>query len=148
MAYSVSLKVETTIQHVSPAYDLWMAYLLCREGHGAYYVKERLSSWRAHAGNLTSQGGSDWALGTAECSRTIANDARLESVRPIAKRKAAQAFFGLAVNSWTAGRRSDCWTNAWRSLWLEPSWKGLVATCLPILPRHLAPLLTKRPVRK
>ena len=31
-----------------PVYDLWLSYLLCRDGHAAYYCPERLTFYRTH----------------------------------------------------------------------------------------------------
>jgi glycosyltransferase involved in cell wall biosynthesis len=121
-----------------PAYDLWLTYLLCRESLGAYYVRERLSSWRSHAGNLTSQGGADWSYGTAQCWRTILHDPRLASIRPVARRKAALAFRACAVSSWLASRRAHCFSYGWQSLWSMPTWKGMVACVLPLIPTRVA----------
>jgi glycosyltransferase involved in cell wall biosynthesis len=54
-------------EHAGPAYDLWLTYYLARDGGAAFYVSERLSSWRTHATNLTSAGGLDWGIGAATC---------------------------------------------------------------------------------
>ncbi|MBW4554158.1 MAG: glycosyltransferase [Aphanocapsa sp. GSE-SYN-MK-11-07L] len=118
-----------------PAYDLWLTYLLCQESYGAYYVRDRLSSWRSHPENITSRGGLDWSYGAAECWRTVANDARLASIRPIARRKAASAFCCCAVSSWRAGQRGRCFSFGWRSLRMSPTIKGFATLCLPVVPR-------------
>jgi glycosyltransferase involved in cell wall biosynthesis len=38
---------------VAPPYELWMAYLACRNGGAAYYVPERLMRYRVHEGTAT-----------------------------------------------------------------------------------------------
>ncbi len=126
-----------------PAYDLWLTYLLCRERHGAYYVPERLSSWRAHEGNLTSQGGVDWSRSTAECWQAVARDPELSSIHSPARRKGAAAFFTCALNSWRRGRRSECVYYGWQSLRVLPNWKGLAACLLPAVPQRFVPRLGK-----
>jgi len=130
-------------EDAGPAYDLWLTYLLCRERHGAYYVPERLSSWRNHEGNLTSQGGVDWARSTAECWQAVVRDRRLSSIHSLARRKGATAFFSCAVRSWLNGRRSACAYYGWQSLRLLPNWKGLAACCLPAVPQRFATRLRK-----
>ncbi len=122
-----------------PAYDLWLTYLLCQESYGAYYVRDRLSSWRSHMGSLTSQGGLDWSYGSAECWRTVANDARLTSIRKVARQKAAIAFCSCAVSSWLAGQRRRCFSFGWRSLQMSPTIKGFVTLCLPVVPSAWLP---------
>jgi glycosyltransferase involved in cell wall biosynthesis len=38
---------------VAPPYELWMAYLACRDGEAAYYVPERLMRYRVHETTAT-----------------------------------------------------------------------------------------------
>jgi glycosyltransferase involved in cell wall biosynthesis len=127
-----------------PAYDLWLAYFLCREGLGAYYVPDRLSSWRSHAANLTSQGGLDWSYGSAECWRAIATDDRLASIRRLARYRAALAFRSCALDSWLEGRRGQCFVCGCESVRFLPTWKGLAACVLPAIPGWMASRLTSR----
>ena len=122
-----------------PAYDLWLSYLLCREGAGAWFVRERLAAWRTHFGSLTSQGGMSWLLGSANCWHTMARDLRFASVRRTARRKAALGYYGCAVRSWADGRRIDCVRYALSSVMSVLTLKGLAACMLPLLPTRLAP---------
>lgn len=122
-----------------PAYDLWLAYLLCRGGGGAWYVAERLSAWRTHPENLTSQGGLAWLRGAATCWDAMRRDPQFGPVRRAARRNAALGFYGCAVRAWAAGRRGECLQFAWRSLGARPTAKGLAACLLPLLPARLAP---------
>lgn len=123
-----------------PAYDLWLTYLLCRGGAGAWYCSDRLSAWRTHVGNLTSQGGLSWLHGSATCWHAMAKDRRFAAVRRTARRKAALGYYGCAVRSWADGRRGDCVRYALRSLNALLTFKGLAACVLPLLPTRLAPL--------
>ncbi|MBM3320406.1 MAG: glycosyltransferase [Candidatus Eisenbacteria bacterium] len=122
-----------------PAYDLWMAYLLCREGLGAYYVRDRLCSWRAHSENLTSRGGFDWRLGAAECWATVAADPALVSVRGPARERAAFALSSCAAAAWRSGRRRECLSFGLRSFRMRPTWRGAFACLLPLLPKERVP---------
>lgn len=124
-------------ENAGPAYDLWLTYLLCREGLGAYYVRDRLSSWRAHAGNLTSRRGYDWATGCAACWQAVTCDPNLSSIHRTAQRKAATALYSSAVSSWLAGQRLNCVRHGWQSLRMRPSWKGVIACALSLIPRWL-----------
>lgn len=121
-----------------PAYDLWLAYCLCREGLGAYYVRDRLSTWRRHPSNLTARGGSAFPSGSALCWIAIAGDRRLASVRRVAKRNAALALRSCALASWQEGRRWGCLRCGLRSLGFGPTWKGLAACLLPLTPKPVA----------
>ncbi len=123
-----------------PAYDLWLTYLLCCGGQGAWYVRERLSAWRAHETSLSAQGGIAWLSGAAACWHSVASDVRFATIRPEAKRKAALGFYDCATRSWAGGRRADCLRYAARSLSAMPTLKGALACLLPLLPQRLAPL--------
>jgi len=122
-----------------PAYDLWLAYLLCRGGGGAWYVPERLSAWRTHDGNLSSAGGLAWLKGSAACWHAMADDSCFGNIRQAARSKAAMAYYSCATRSWAAGQRAECLRFALRSLSAVLTLKGVVAFLLPLLPRRLAP---------
>ena len=139
-----SLLPEHLPTEVGPAYDLWLTYLLCREGLGAYYLPDRLANWRVHASNLTGQGDTKWFRGTAACWDAASRDPGLVSVRPAARRQAASIYSACAVGAWRDGRRADCLRDAWRSLRSQFTWKGLAACLLPFLPKFLADRLVAR----
>jgi hypothetical protein len=56
------------------AYDLWLTYLLCKNGLGAFYISDRLSSYRVHADNLTKSLGLDDWLPFARCWYEVSCD--------------------------------------------------------------------------
>lgn len=122
-----------------PAYDLWLSYLLCRGGAGAVYVAQRLSAWRTHADNLTSQAGLPWLLGSASCWDTMARDPLFAEQSRSVRAKAAQAWVGCAQRAWAAGRRADALRYGACSLVNRASLRGLLACLLPLLPPRLAP---------
>lgn len=122
-----------------PAYDLWLTYLLCCSGGGAWYVPERLSAWRTHGTSLSSAGGLAWFLGTATCWQQVARDRRFANIRQAARNKAALSFYSCATRSWAGGRRADCLRYALNSLRATFTLKGLSACALPLLPTRLAP---------
>ena len=121
-----------------PAYDLWLAYLLCREGGGAWYVHKRLSAWRTHAENLTSGGGLAWLKGSASCWQAMSRDPLFAPLHPLARRKAALGFYGCAMRAWRDGRRASCAGFALRSLRARLTLRGLCACLLPVLPLRLS----------
>jgi glycosyltransferase involved in cell wall biosynthesis len=122
-----------------PAYDLWLTYLLARDGGGACYVPQRLSAWRSHPGNLTSGAGLPWLQGSAYCWQAMADDAALAGLRALTMRKAAQAHASCAARSWRDGRRLRCMRFALLSLRASVSLRGLgLLLVLPWLPVGLA----------
>jgi glycosyltransferase involved in cell wall biosynthesis len=132
-----SLLPEGLPDQAGPADDLWFTYMLCRQGHGAYYVRDRLSSWRAHPGNVTSQGGADWSYGAAECWNAVTRDSRLSSIHPVARQKAAESYSSCAVSWWRGGQRLRCFRYGWQSLRMQPTWKGFISYLLPMVPTRL-----------
>ena len=120
--------------HAGPAYDLWLTYLLARDGLGAFYVARRLSAWRAHAGNLTSQSGIDWLLGAADCWRAVADDATCTAIRAQALAKAARGYSSSALKAMLEGHSSDGALLARRSLSSSFTLRGLVSWGLSLLP--------------
>jgi glycosyltransferase involved in cell wall biosynthesis len=118
-----------------PAYDLWLAYILCRTGYGAWYVPDRLSSWRAHSDNLTSAGGIDWSYGAACCWAEFAREAADAGIIAAARSKEALAHRVCARWYYKRGRRAEARMCAMRSLRANASWKAVVlygAACLPV----------------
>lgn len=122
-----------------PAYDLWLTYLLARNGAGAVYVPERLSAWRTHASNLTSQGGLDWLVGTASCWQAMAADPAAAAIAPIARRQAARWFYVCSRQALRSHRMALARQHARLSWQQRPSLRGAVAWLLanwPFWPAH------------
>jgi glycosyltransferase involved in cell wall biosynthesis len=115
-----------------PAYDLWLTYLLARDGGGAVYLPERLSAWRTHPTNLTSQGGTDWLLGAATCWQAMAVDPLTTSIARIARRKAARWFYASARTALRSGQGDLARQHARRSWQLVPSLRGALAWLLSL----------------
>jgi len=99
-----------------PAYDLWLGYLLARGGGGAWFVRERLSAWRSHDGNLSTAGGLDWLQGAATCWQAIAQDPGFAAQHRLARRRAAQSWRGCARQAWRLGQRGRGLQLAWRAV--------------------------------
>lgn len=129
-----SLLSDNLPDDVGGAYDLYLTYLLCRSGMGAYYVPDRLSSWRIHPSSVTASGSQAWALGATRCWRDIAADPRLTSIAAQARRKAAIACYACARHARLNGRRLECLRWGLQSLALAPSWRGAAACALPFMP--------------
>lgn len=131
-------------QNVGPAYDLWLAYLLCRSQGGAYYKPQRLASWRTHSENVTTTGGIEWALGGAWCWETIASDKTMHEIRHIAREKAALAYYSSAKCCLSEGRKAEGWRYATRSLKLSASWRAVAAGLLCLSPIAVSRLVLGR----
>ena len=123
---------------VGGAYDLFLAYVLCRHGAGAVYVDRRLSSWRVHAGNLTHIPSPARAQENAAVLRVMIDDRSLAGLRAELSQRYAEALWTVAVRNLLAG--SDR--------------RALAASCTALRLGHqrawllLAGLLVPRPLRR
>ncbi len=117
-----------------PAYDLWLTYLLCRGGMGAWYVPERLSSWRSHAGNQTTLADIALLRGSADCWFRLARDGSALKWERRARIKASQGYCACAKWYLRRGRRTEGRAYAARSIEAHLNWKAMAlfaAGCLP-----------------
>lgn len=71
-------------------FDRWFAYVVCRDGGGAYYVPRRLAYSREHLSNATSLMPLAWSEAGAYCYKLFAEDPAMEPVRPLLRRQAAE----------------------------------------------------------
>lgn len=102
-----------------PAYDLWLTFLLARTGGPAFFVNERLSSWRNHEDNTTSGGGVAWLEDSARCWLSIANDSFFYYYRKAALSKAARAFLACSMRQWKSKCKLSSLYYALKSLTLH-----------------------------
>ena len=81
-----------------PSYDLWIAYLLARDGRAAHYIPERLSSYRQHGGQDTATA-SRTLPSYVYCLRTFLTDPRLQDHHHalLAQTAMAERMLGLAL---------------------------------------------------
>jgi glycosyltransferase involved in cell wall biosynthesis len=126
--------VDSMPPQAGPAYDLWLAYLLCRHGMGAFYVRERLSSWRSHPTNLTSAGDIRLLDGAASCWAAVARDPAMSSVRKSARVRESRAYY--ACSRWHRRHRAtgQSLSYAWRSLRTDVNWRALALCARNLLP--------------
>ena len=81
----------TALPDVGPAYDLWLAFALCRMGAGAYYLPDRMTAWRVHPGQITATRDDAWRRGTLACWQAMAEDPVFWPVRRTVRRRLADA---------------------------------------------------------
>lgn len=124
-------------ERAGPAYDLWLTYLMAREGGGAIYVADRLSAWRSHPENQTTAASLDWSLGAAACWYAVAHDPQCVSLHALARRKAAAGYSGCALTARVAGEQMASLHYAWRSVRARATLRGLTSLLLPLMPTRL-----------
>jgi glycosyltransferase involved in cell wall biosynthesis len=67
-------------------YDLWLAYLACRDGLAAHYEPRRLGYYRVHGGSETATGRARMESATLFCYAVFLSDPRLASVTSVVRR--------------------------------------------------------------
>jgi glycosyltransferase involved in cell wall biosynthesis len=79
------------------AWDLWLAYLACREGGAAWYLPETLFRYRVHAESLTVRGDVGTNLGAVFVLERLLRDVRLLRWKRTFRRRLAreQILIGL-----------------------------------------------------
>lgn len=124
---------------VSTGYDLWIAYLACRTGAGAYYVPERLARVRQHGGSLTMNVKLDEAM-VAIFDGVLA-DERLADLRPALRREAAPFHTSLGVAALRRDDRPAARRHLLRAVRHRPDARGVVALALSLLPVDAEPVI-------
>jgi glycosyltransferase involved in cell wall biosynthesis len=81
-------------EEVGHADDLWLTYLACRDGQGAYYVNERLTRYRVHDDMLTATAQTELHEGTKYCYEHFLKDDRLLGIRD----KLANAYRNIKIH--------------------------------------------------
>lgn len=119
-------------------YDLWISYLLARTAAPAWYVPERLTRYRVHAGSATSRSGVDVEAGV-EIARACcwvwaaaAQDERLADVAPELRKKLAGSLTDLGIRLVRAGRSTEARPHLVRALRLDPGPRAAVGLGLTL----------------
>ncbi len=116
---------------VAPPYEVWMTYLASRDGAAAYYVPDRLMSYRLHGEGASETRLERPAVWTYD--RIILDD-RLADLRPDILRASAPFRASLGLSLLAEGDVADARQHLWRGLragaWL-PAGAGLALSLLP-----------------
>jgi glycosyltransferase involved in cell wall biosynthesis len=113
-------------------YDLWLVYLACRDGGGAYYVPERLTRYRTHASAHSATHRIDTAF--LWCYEHFLSDPRLQHLRPELRRAVARFRTGAGIGLLREGRRADARRLLARALREHPQPRAAGALLLSVLP--------------
>ncbi|CAA9221844.1 MAG: Glycosyltransferase PglI [uncultured Acidimicrobiales bacterium] len=117
---------------VASVYDLWLAYLACRNGGAAYYVPERLTRYRHHGGAMTAHSRYDEFF--VYCYDRFLSDPRLADAHDAIRREAGPFHTGLGLALVAHGDRARGRRHLARGLRSHPdlrSVSGLVCSALP-----------------
>lgn len=140
-------------QEVDGLWDLYLAYLCSRSGHGAYYHPERLTRYRAHEQTDTNRSGSrdiqaKIRKGTAEmfCYEKFMVDKTLNKYKPYFRQKWLEAHTTLAIGLLRSQEtiQAQARPYLWRALCEQKfNLRTIVALTLSFTPRPLANQLLK-----
>ncbi len=126
-------------------WDVYINYLCCRSGRGAYYYPERLTRYRAHSQSYTrSNTKKDVEINIRKAEHVILlnerlmEDERLEELKPFFKKEWAIGMRSLGVNLLRAKKVADARPYLLSSLTQHPNLKTLVALILSFTPHSLA----------
>jgi glycosyltransferase involved in cell wall biosynthesis len=72
-----SLAVSEVTPEVGSFYDVWMPYLLASTGGAAYFTRERIMYYRAHAASYTANSDPAGCLAAVECRQRMLKDPNL-----------------------------------------------------------------------
>jgi glycosyltransferase involved in cell wall biosynthesis len=123
---------------VGPAYDLWLAYLACRDGRGAYYEPRRLTRYRAHQQAQTQAARVAHGQSVAYCYGRFLEDPRLAELRTELRLRHTEALasHSAALIRREPGRRAR--RAAFAALRASPSPGTGAAYLLSLMPPRLA----------
>jgi glycosyltransferase involved in cell wall biosynthesis len=124
------------------ACDLWMSYLLCRGGQGAYYVPERLVRYRVHPGAESAQP-SNRQEGNIWVWQQLSADPAMAKWRRQMRRKLARAHQMTALLSlWQYGWRTS-FGHALAGFRLKPDILGAIVIALFAVPTSVLPVTAR-----
>ena len=123
---------------VGPGYDLWLAYLACRTGLGAYYEAQRLTRYRAHPQGQTSSARIAHSQGVVYCYGRFLADPRLGELRTELVRKHAEALAGHSAALLRQRPGREARHAALAAFQAGPSGRTLAGLLVSLLPVSLA----------
>ncbi len=127
-------------------WDLYLTYLACRTGRGAYYSPEKLSMYRVHTqsetfvnGTLSVQSKIRAGKAGIYCYRQFMEDERLQEFKAYFQEKWLQAHTTLAIGLLKAEQAQEARPYLLHALrWQKFNLRTVAAFALSIIPRTLA----------
>lgn len=117
-----------------PSYDLYMAYVAARTGLAAYYVPDRLSKYRVHAGMETRQGRERICRANVFCNRKFLTDPLLAPWHRVFAGRLADAYASLAGICLRERKPLSAFAHSARSFCVRPSRRALAGMVYCVMP--------------
>jgi glycosyltransferase involved in cell wall biosynthesis len=132
-------------QEVGPSWDIYLTYLCCNSGLGAYYYPERLTRYREHELTATMLSGrrnvkSKISKAEAElyCYEQFMKDEALKELQPYFQQQWAHVSTTLGVGLMRAENINQARYHFWRSLQQKFSFRTIAALLLSLTPPKIA----------
>jgi len=137
---------ESIPQEVGGMWDLYLTYLCCISGYGAYYYPERLTRYRAHEQTDTMLSGSRDAQAKIRkaqseifCYKTFMEDSQLKEFHRYFKTKWLEAHTTLGIGLLRNQQITDARPYLWQAFSNQKlNFRTLVALILSFTPQPLA----------
>lgn len=136
----------TDVPDLPSCYDVWLMYLVSRDGQAGYYVPERLTRYRVHSGSETAIGRMRVDQGYVMCCDRMLSDERMKSVWPEIQLELARACADLGLTLARQGRVAEGRPYLRRSLQLRWTLRGLTLYGMSFSPSLLMKRNGKSPV--
>lgn len=135
----------TIPSEVKNFYDLYLNYLCCRSGRGAYYYPEKLTRYRVHSQGYTqsySKKNVDNNIQDAKahifCFERFIEDERLAELKPYFKNRLAFEMASIGINLLRSKKAAEARSYLLSALSQQLSLRTLVAFILSFSPPSLA----------
>ncbi len=129
---------------VGTTYDLWLTYLACRTGRGAYYNPGRLTRYRVHGASETGQGRLRVDRGQIYCYGRFLGDPRLRDLAKDFRRLRGLSQVDLGMKLLRTGHVRQARPCLWAGLRQAPTPRTAAAAGLSLLPPRLVTRLLTR----
>ncbi|MBO3461308.1 glycosyltransferase [Aetokthonos hydrillicola Thurmond2011] len=131
---------------VGGSWDVYLTYLCCRSGLGAYYYPEKLTRYRQHEQTETMLSGSrrdvhikmGKAKADAFCYEQFMNDEKLQEFKPYFQQRWAFLNTTIGVAFMRTEQMEQARSYFWRSLKQNFSFRAVAALALSFSPPSLA----------
>lgn len=129
---------------VGRRHDLWLCYLLSRDGGAAWYIPERLTRYRVHDGSATAGASVELARSLVYVRERMLADDRLSCLRPALVTKLSISYYELGICLLRGGDRSGAQQAFRTSLKLRPALRPSAGWILSICPPMVGRVATRR----
>ncbi|MEC4815905.1 MAG: glycosyltransferase family 2 protein [Scytonema sp. PMC 1069.18] len=130
---------------VGSSWDIYLNYLCCRSGLGAYYCSEKLTRYREHEqtdtmlnGGRNSQAKIRKAKADMFCYEKFIEDERLQSLRPYFQKQLGHISTTLGIGLMRSQQIQEARPYFWRSLRQKPCFRTVAALMLSFIPPKIA----------